>query len=165
MMAHLITLLMVLLAPAFAFAQQVQVDVNEAVGSCSETELLGTWKLVHLYQNPEGASSQAFEGGYIDYLVFSEGLNLKFFTTQDSFSSPKQVEVRLIEVEEQGAFIPHRFRLGKNDVVQMTRNGQPVQYFRCNMLKMDLNEKMMTGDMILNSSVGEQELMRVFRKL
>ena len=148
-----------------AHAQQVEVDVNEAVGSCSETQMIGAWKLVHLYQKPEGDSSKAFEGGYIDYLILGEGLGLKFFSTQDSFSSEKQVEVRLIEIEEQGAFIPHRFRLGKNDVVQMTRNGQPMQYFRCNMLKMDLNEKMKAGDMILNSSTDAQELMRIFRKL
>lgn len=148
-----------------AHAQQVQINVNEAIGSCSETEMIGTWKLIHAYQEPEGETQQAFDGGYIDYLIISEGLGLKFFTTQDDFTSEKQIEVRLIEIEEIGPFIPHRFRLGKNDVMQMTREGKPVQYFRCNMIKLDMNEKMKAGDMILNSSTDVEELVRVFRKL
>lgn len=164
-MIRLITLLFAMCVPMFVAAQQVEVDADETLGSCSETQMLGTWKLEHAYQKPEGATQQAFDAGYIDYLVLSEGLKLKFFTTQDSFSSERQIQVRLIEIEEQGAFIPHHFRIGKNDVIQMVRNGQPVQYFRCKMIVADINDKMKQGDMILSSSTDKEELVRVFRKL
>ncbi len=137
---------------------------NDLMTSCSETELIGMWKLSHVHQDPAGTTLETFNKGVRDYLDIRQNLSLVYFTSKANFKQQRQIEAKVREIEEFGT-VPHAMRLGRNNLLLMTREGRPFKYFRCYLLKADVNKKLRQGNMIFSSTVNKNELVRIFEKI